>query len=246
MHPEAQNKLSTAEEALSAVKSGDNIFIGTACATPRTLIKKLESMHRSLFDIKLIHFLTDGSVLTEDSQFKTHYRHKVFFVGRDMRQAVNQGKAEYIPISLFQLSKLIDHQRLHFDVALLQVSLPDKTGHVSLGVSVDITKTALLHSKTVIAELNPNMPYTYGDSLIPLDQIDYLVQVDTPVIEYLHPPAGQAARRIARYVARIISDNSTLRIGLGRVPTHMLKHLKNRKNLRVHSDVITEPILELI
>ena len=246
MIQETHYRLSTPEQALSAIKSGDKIFIGTACATPRTLIQKLEGMHRLLFDVKLIHFLTDGSILNENGQPKTHYQHKVFFVGMDTREAIKLGQAEYIPISLYQLSHLIENKLLQLDVALVQVSPPDEHGYVSLGVSVDITKAAVLQAKTVIAELNPHMPYTFGDSLIPLDRIDHLVQVDAPVIEYLHPPVDEVAQRIARYVARIITDHSTLRIGLGRVPNHMLRHLTNRKNLSIHSDVITEPILELI
>ena len=159
-------------------------------------------------------------------------------------EAVKQGKAQYIPISIVQVPNLIKKDMVPIDVALIQVSLPDEHGFVSLGVSVDITKAAVLKAKTVIAGVNPNMPYTFGDSLIPIDRIDYLVPVDTPVIEYLHKPADDIAKQIARYVARIINDNSTLHIGLGRIPNEMLKYLTNRKNLGIRSDVITEPVME--
>jgi len=241
-----ENKLSTPEKALSIIKSGDRIFIGTACATPRMLIQKLESMHNLLFDLKLIHFLTDGSILIENGSPKTNFQHKVYFVGTDTLEAVKQGKAEYIPISIVQLADLIKKDLIEFDLAIIQVSLPDEHGYVSLGVSVDVTKLAVLKAKKVIAELNPNMPYTLGDSIIPLDRIDHLVEVDTPVIEYLHEPIDEVAKKIARYVARIISDNSTLNIGLGRIPNHMLKYLTNRKNLGIHSDVITDSVIDLI
>jgi len=241
-----ESKVSTPEEALASIKSGDSIFIGTACATPRQLIQILENMDKRLDDVKLIHFLTDGAISNENGNPKTKFQHKVFFVGTDTREAVKQGKAHYIPISIAQLPALIEKDMVPIDVALVQVSLPDEHGVVSLGVSVDITKSAVLKAKTVIAELNPNMPYTLGDSVISMDQIDYLVKVDTPVIEYLHEPADHVAKQIARYVARIISDNSTLHIGLGRIPNEMLKYLTNRKNIGIHSDVITEPVIDLI
>ncbi len=241
-----ERKLSTPEEALSTIKSGDKIFIGTACATPRMLIQTLERMDKRLDNVKLIHFLTDGAISIVDGIPKTRFQHKVFFVGSDTREAVKSGKAEYIPISIAHLPNLIQKEMVPIDVALIQVSLPDEHGFVSLGVSVDITRAAVLKAKTVIAELNPNMPYTLGDSIIPLDRIDRLVKVETPVIEYLHEPADAIAEQIARYVARIISDNSTLHVGLGQIPNEMLKYLTNRKNLGIHSDVITEPVLDLI
>ena len=241
-----ESKISKPEKALSVVKSGDRIFVGTACATPRLLIQTLEGMKKRLDDVKLIHFLTDGAIPLKDGVPETKFQHIVFFVGTDTREAVKQGKAQYIPISIVQVPNLIEKDMVPIDVALIQVSLPDEHGFVSLGVSVDITKAAVLKAKTVIAEVNPNMPYTFGDSLIPIDQIDYLVPVDTPVIEYLHKPADDIAKQIARYVARIINDNSTLHIGLGRIPNEMLKYLTNRKNLGIRSDVITEPVVDLI
>jgi RimJ/RimL family protein N-acetyltransferase len=132
------------------------------------------------------------------------------------------------------------------DVALVQVAPPDPDGTCSLGVSVDVTQAAALASRTVIAEVNPSMPRTRGDSRIPLDRIDRIVEVDAPVIEYLHAPADGVAEQIARYVARLIDDGSTLQVGLGRVPNQMLPHLTNRRDLAIHSDVITEPVVDLV
>ena len=240
------DRMKTAEEAVAAVKSGDRVFIGTACATPRALIHGLEARGDGLFDVKLIHFLTDGAIPMENGLPKTRFQHKVFFVGSDTREAIKQGKAQYIPISIAHLPRLIDSENIPINVALIQVSPPDDNGFVSLGVSVDITRATVLKAKMVIAEVNPNMPYTQGDSLIPVDRIDAFVAVNTPVIEYLHKPADAIGEQIARYVARIIHDNSTLHTGIGRIPNEMLKYLTNRKNLSIHSDVITEPVIDLI
>jgi acyl-CoA hydrolase/GNAT superfamily N-acetyltransferase len=240
------DKMKTADEAVLSVKSGDNVFIGTACATPRTLIQALEATESSLFDVKLIHFLTDGAIPLENGIPKTRFKHKVFFVGTDTREAIKQGKAQYIPISIAHLPRLINNETIPISVAMIQVSPPDANGYVSLGVSVDVTRAAVLKAKTVIAEVNPNMPYTHGNSLIPMNRIDAFVKVKTPLIEYLHKPADAIGERIARYVARIIHDNSTLHTGIGRIPNEMLKYLTNRKKLSIHSDVITEPVIDLI
>ncbi|HVN71225.1 MAG TPA: GNAT family N-acetyltransferase [Desulfomonilia bacterium] len=242
-----RGKITTPEEALSVIKSGDKIFVGTACATPRTLMMALEGLNTRLDDVQLFHFLTGGAIPKKDGVPYTRYHHKSFFVGTDNREIVNKGSAEYVPISLPQACALINNGRMIPDVALIQVTLPDEYGHVSLGVSVDITKIAVEKAGTVIAEINPNMPWTIGDTFIPVDRIDHMVLVDTPVTEYVHPRVVDAiSEKIARYVARIIEDGSTLQIGLGRVPNEMLKYLTNRKHLGIHSDVITDPVINLI
>jgi len=240
------DKMQTPEQAVSIVKSGDSVFIGTACATPVRLIEALEARGSSLYDVKLVHFLTDGAVPMVNGRPKTSFQHKVFFVGEDTREAMKQGMAQYIPISIAQVPRLIMNETIPVNVAFVQVSLPDDNGFVSLGVSVDITRAAVLKAKTVIAEINPNMPYTLGNSLIPVDRINAFVAVDTPVIEYLYKSADSICKQIARYVARIIHNHSTIHIGIGPIPNLMLKHLTNRKNLSIHSDVITESVVDLI
>jgi acyl-CoA hydrolase/L-amino acid N-acyltransferase YncA len=238
-------RLSSATEALSGIRSGDHIFLGTACATPRLLIHALENAKQKLPDIQIFHFLTDGAIPIKDGQPATRFQHKVFFVGADCREAVKQGKADYIPISIAQVPRLIKRGQIPIDVAMIQTSLPDESGHVSLGVSVDVTYAAVQHATTVIAEINPHMPRTSGDSLIPTSKINHFVWSDSPVIEYIHPAADAVAQQIARYVATIIDDGSTLQIGLGRIPNEMLKYLANRRDLGIHSDVITDPIINL-
>lgn len=242
----SKNNTTTPEEAVSLVQSGDRIFVGTACATPRALIQALETGEHYLQDVQMFHFLTDGAASFSEGMPATKFQHKVFFVGTDMREIVKQGKADYIPISIAQVPGLIKNGRIPIDVALVQVSLPDEHGYVSLGVSVDITRAAVMKAKKVIAEINPNMPRTLGDTFIPVERFDQMVQIDTPVIEYVHAPADAVAEQIARYVARIVDDGATLQIGLGRIPNEMLKYLTERRNLGIHSDVITDAVIDLI
>lgn len=241
-----ERKLKTPAEAVAMVKSGDQIYLGTGCATPRVLARALELHKGDLANITLFHFLTDGALPHDRETARTRFQHRCFFVGMDVRAAVKQRQADYIPISIAQVPKLIGSGRLAADVAFVQVSPPDHHGYVSLGVSVDITRAVALAAKTVIAEINPHMPRTLGDSFLHLDQIHGLVPVDEPIIEYTHPPADAVAQQIARYAARIIDNNSTLQIGLGRIPNEMIKHLTDRQNLGIHSDVITDPIVDLI
>ena len=241
-----EEKITTPEDALSTVRSGDKIFVGTACATPRKLVETLEASMGHLDDVQLCHFLTDGACPIDEKLESTRFDHKLFFVGTDCREMTRQGKAHYVPLSISQLPRLIENRTIPIDVALIQVSPPDEHGYVSLGVSVDITLAAVRNARKVIAEVNPNMPYTYGESQIPLDRLDRIVKVETPVIEYLHDPADEVTTQIARYISRIIDDSSTLQIGLGQIPNEMLKYIDHKRSLGIHSDVITEPIIDLI
>lgn len=239
-------KYVSALEAVRSIRPGSKVFVGTACATPLTLVHALETMDHPPTDLELFHFLTTGMVPLVDGVPRSRFRHRSFFVGSDMAELVNSGRAEYVPLSLTQIPPLIENGRIRTDVALIQVSPPDRMGYVSLGVSVDITMTVVQHARRIIAEVNPHMPRTAGDSLVHTDMIEQFVAVDTPVIEYQHEPAHDVASRIACYVAEIIEDGSTLQVGLGRIPNETLKFLTNRMDLGIHSDVITDTLLDLI
>ena len=191
-----------------------------------------------------MHFLTDRFGAGDPPH--TNYRHRVFYVGRDVRALLDSGLVEYLPLSLADAPRLFRNGQIPLDVALIQVAPPDPNGTCSLGISVDVTKAAALAARTVIAEVNPAMPRTAGDSRIPVDHIAHFVEVETPLVEYIHDSAGEVAEQIARYVARLIDDRSTLQVGLGRVANQMLAHLTNRRELAVHSDVITEPVVDLV
>jgi acyl-CoA hydrolase/RimJ/RimL family protein N-acetyltransferase len=233
-----------AAEAVSLVRPGDRVFVGTACATPRTLLEALERRRDPPAGVVLIHFLTDR--VGVDDPPVTIYRHRVFYVGADVRALLGSASVEYVPLSLTDLPRLLQNGRLPLDVAMVQVAPPDPDGTCSLGVSVDVTHAAALAARTVIAEISPAMPRTCGETRIPVERIDHFVEVETPVTEYVHPPADGVAEQIARYVARLIDDGCTLQVGLGRVPNQMLAHLTNRHGLAIHSDVITEPVADLV
>jgi acyl-CoA hydrolase len=216
------NKLLSAEAAVEVVKPGHRVFIGTACAAPFTLIEALERRKPTPPDVELFHFLTSGlEPLWVDR--KSAYRHRCFFVGSDVRALVHSGQAEYVPISLTQIPHLTANGRITTDVAFVQVSPPDAHGFVSLGISVDIAMSILRYAKTIVAEVNPFMPRTLGDTFLHADRIDRFVRVERPLVEYVHQPADAVAERIARYVAEIIEDGATLHVDLGRIPNETLK-----------------------
>ena len=234
------------DQALSIIKPGDRIFAGTACATPRLLMHALENKSHEVHDVQLFSFLTSGAVPQMSEHEHTGLHHVIFFVGSDHHEVLKAGNVHYAPVSLALIPELIKKGTLSLDAAFIQVSPPDNQGYVSLGVSVDTTMAAAVYADKVIAEVNPNMPYTYGESRIPLQKIDACVMIDAPVIEYVHSLNDTISDRIARYISSIIEDHSTLQIGLGRVPNEMLKYLKKSRNLGIHSDLITDPVVDLI
>ncbi len=236
----------SAEEAVAAVRPGARVFVGSACATPRTLLAALEARVDEPAGVELVHFLTDGAAGLRADGRGSAFRHRTWYVGSDMRELARAGGVEYAPISVGEVPHLIEAGRIGFDVAFVQVAPPDESGQCSLGVSVDVTRAAALAADRIVAEVNPAMPRSGPESTIPLDRIGALVAVDTPVIEYVHPDVGPVAERIARYVARLIPDGATLQVGLGRIPNEMLRYLEERRGLRVHSDVITDGILDLV
>lgn len=228
----------TAEQAVALVEPGDRVFIGSACAVPRTLLAALEARRPAVPGVRLVHFLADGT--------GSRYPQEVFFVGSELRGRVEAGVVDYVPLSSADLPALIAGGQHRVDVALIQVAPPDAAGECSLGVSVDVTLAAALAARIVIAEINPLMPHTGPSSTIPLDRIAATVTVDGPIAEYVHQAVGEAARMIAPYVARLVPDGATLQIGLGRVPSEMLQHLRGRRDLRVHSDAVTDGLVDLL
>jgi acyl-CoA hydrolase/RimJ/RimL family protein N-acetyltransferase len=243
---EVDPKLISAQRALAAIRAGSRVYIGTGCAAPRSLLARLEAMEPGPADLEFVSFLTTSALPQVGDSPQTRYRHRAFFVGSEVRGLAGSGQLDYVPISLEEIPRLLTSGRLPIDVALLQVSPPDARGFVSLGVSVDLAPAILSVAGTVIAEINPAMPRTHGESFVHLSRFDALVTVDSPVAEYVHPEIGEVAERVARYIASIIDDGSTLQVGLGRVPNEALRHLKDRRDLGIHSDVITDGVLDLV
>ena len=235
----------TAGEAVRVIRPGDRVFVGSACATPRALLRALEELPVPIPGVTLVHALTDRVGIGAPP--RTAYLHRVFYAGRDIRDLASSGLIDYVPISLADVPSDV-HRR------------PPASGRRTRAGRVRPTTTAPAASASpstspgrrcwppacVIAEVNPAMPRTRGDSRIPIDRITHVVDVNTPVIEYVHDPATGVAEQIARYVARLVDDHATLQVGLGRVPDEMLRHLHRRRDLSVHSDVITDAVVDLV
>ncbi len=240
-----RERLRSADDAVADIRSGARVFVGSACGTPRTLLAALAARTDAPASVELLHFLTDGA-RTPGADGDDPFRHRTWYVGSDMREQARRGRLDYVPMSLGDVPGLLNAGRIGVDVAFVQVAPPDAAGQCSLGVSVDVTRAAALSAGRIVAEVNPQMPHTGEGSTIPAERIDAFVEVDHPVIEYVHPPVGPAAAQIARYVARLIGDGATLQVGLGRVPTELLRHLDERTGLRIHSDVVTDPVVDLV
>ena len=233
----------TAAQAVELIRPGDRVWVGSACGSPRTTLAALNDLPVPLPGVRLVHFLATG--IMRDAG--TPYPQEVFFVGSELRGQIGGGVVDYVPVSLPEVPSLIERGQHRIDVAIVQVAPPDEHGMCSLGVSVDVTLAAALRARTVIAEINPAMPRTGPATGLPADRVDAFVEVEPEIFEYRHPPVlGDAAESIALYVARLVPDGATLQIGLGRVPNAMLRHLSGRRELRVHSDVITDGLVDLL
>lgn len=242
------DKVTTAALALGHIRDGDHVFVGTGCATPLTLLQTLETLPMVPADLELLHFFTIKAFDHDaQGQSTTRFKHRTFFVGADMRAAVKQGLVEYVPISVARVPEMMALGRIPVEVALIQVTPPDEFGYVSLGISVDIIPAAVARARLVIAEVNPAMPRSMGDSTLHVSRIHHLVPVDTPIMEFVPKPSQEDnVQRIARYIAGIIEDGSTLQIGLGQLAHEALQYLTDRKDLGVHSDVISDAIFPLL
>ncbi len=242
------DKVCDAARAVAEIRNGEHVFVGTGCAAPRALVQALERMPSPPADVEMLHFFTIKAFDHDEAgNSTTRFRHRSFFVGSDMRAAIKQGLVDYVPMSVARVPEMMALGRIPVDVALIQVSLPDAFGYVSLGVSVDIIPAAIARARLVIAEVNPNMPRSMGDSTLHISRIHHLVPVDTPVTPFERIPVQEEnVQRIARYIAGIIDDGSTLQIGLGEVAHEALQYLTDRKDLGVHSDLISDAIIPLL
>ena len=236
----------TVDEAVARIRPGERVFVGTGGATPLMLLRALERLDHHPAGVRLVHLLLSGDLPEAYRRGVSAYRHEILFVGSGDRELVRAGRAEYIPVSLAEVPAMIADGRFPIDVALVQVRPPEADGTCSLGPSVDVTKAAVEHARRVIAEVNPRLPRACGETRVPMSGIDATVRTDAPVAEYVHEPIGALGGRIARYVARIIDDGSTLQVGVGRVANEMLRHLRNRRDLGIHSDVITDAVADLV
>ncbi len=243
-------KFAPEEEIFEHIHPGDRIFIGTACGEPQHLVNALvryvESKPDAFFDAEVLHVMTLGVAPYTQEKFKYNFRHNSFFIGSNTREAVNRGTADYTPVFLSNLPRLFYKNILPVDVALVQVSPPDTHGYLSLGISVDIVKAAVESAKIVIAQVNSYMPRVHGDTFIHMQCFDFLVPFDEPLLEYEEKVPDDIAGRIGKYAARIIEDGDTLQVGYGGIPEALLAELNEKKNLGIHTELLSDGVAELM
>lgn len=234
------------EDILRIVKPGSRIFIGSGAAEPQTLVKVLIEKGKSIPDHETINLIELGTTPYAEAMLSRPFHQNAFFIGANVRDAVNEGRAEYTPIFMSELPWYVRSGRLRIDVAFIQVAPPDNYGFCSLGVSVDVVKVAAECAETVIAEVNAQMPRTLGDCFIHLKDIDHIVESDLPLPAWVPPEPDEVARRIGQNVARLIGDGATIQAGIGMIPNAILAHLKDKKNLGVHTEMFSDGLIDLV
>ncbi|HNY66326.1 MAG TPA: GNAT family N-acetyltransferase [Deltaproteobacteria bacterium] len=245
-HSTYESRLTDAGTALSRIRRGARVFIGSACGEPQLLVETLIEVSKNLADTEIIHFLDLGIAPYTDEKFDEHFRHNALFIGSSTRNAIKEGRADYTPIYLSEVPLLMERGRMHIDVALITVSPPDNNGYVSLGVSVDITKTAAEVAGYVVAEVNPNMPRTLGDSFLHVSQIDAFVENDVPLLQFVQKAPSDIAKSIGEQLADLIENESTIQMGVGRIPNSVFPYLMKKRDLGVHTETFTDGIIDLI
>jgi acyl-CoA hydrolase/GNAT superfamily N-acetyltransferase len=239
------NKLATAREAIALIRPGRRILIGSGAAEPVTLVDSLITHGVHLADNEIVHLLTLGPAPYVKPEFAHRFRHSAFFIGANVRAAVQEGRADFIPVFLSEIPALVRSRRVRVDVALIQTSPPDAHGYVSLGVAVDIVRAAVDTADLVLAEVNPNMPRTHGDSFLHVSRIDRLVPVETPLLELASEPPGEVEQAIGRHIATLIPNGATIQTGIGSIPDAVLASLAGHQDLGVHTEMLSDGIMRL-
>ncbi|QLH74283.1 MAG: GNAT family N-acetyltransferase [Methanomassiliicoccales archaeon] len=243
-----RSKICTAQEAVQHIKRGDTVFIGTACGEPQALVRAMVAEADSMADNEIIQTLSLGATPYADEKYSDQFRLNALFIGPGTRQAVNTGRADYTPIYLSEIEGLFERGAITIEVALIQVSPPDDDGNCSLGVSVDITKSAAEHADVVIAQVNENMPRTRGDSFIHVDEIDHLVDLTEPLLEWHQEREEdpEVLAKIGKHLSELVNDGSTIQIGYGTTPNAVLRYLRCKRDLGVHTEVFSDGLMQLV
>lgn len=239
-----RNKIVSAAEALGRVKSGDRVVIGHACGEPPTLVEALVARAHELRNVEVVHMVPMGPTKYAQPGMEASFRHNTFFVGTAVRKAAEEKRADFTPCFFSEVPRLFKSNILPVDVALIQVTPPDANGYCSLGVSADYTLPAAECAKTVIAQVNNQMPWT-GGARIAIDQINCIVEKDEPVIELQPPKIGEVERKIGENVATLIPNGATLQLGIGAIPDAVLRFLHDKKDLGIHSEMFSDGVVLL-
>ncbi|MBN1574884.1 MAG: GNAT family N-acetyltransferase [Deltaproteobacteria bacterium] len=243
-------KFVSEEDIFGHIHRGDRIFISTACGEPQylvsALIKYVEAHPKAVIDAEVYHVWTLGVAPYAGEKFKYNFRHNSFFIGHNTREAVNEGVADYTPIFLSEVPELLNKRMIQVDVAMIQTSPPDTHGYMSLGVSLDIVKAAAKSASVVISQVNSHMPRVHGDGFIHIEEVDFIVMKDEPLMEYEDEVPGEIAKKVGKYVARIINDGDTIQVGYGSLPNAIIENLENKKHLGVHTELLSDGIANLM
>jgi 4-hydroxybutyrate CoA-transferase len=233
-------------EAVAGIRSGDQIFVQAAAATPTELLEALVARAPELEDVSVVHMHAEGPGPHLAPEMEGHFRHRALFIGPNARRAINEGRAEYIPVFLSDTPHLFSRGLVPLDAAFIHVTPPDEHGFCSLGTSVDCTMAAVRAAKTVIAQVNPGVPRTLGSSFVHASEIDLAIEVNRP--PYMHDTGvpGETERRIAEYVADLIPDGATLQMGIGGIPSAVALALRDKHDLGVHTEMFTDVVVDLV
>ncbi|MBI2567493.1 MAG: GNAT family N-acetyltransferase [Candidatus Schekmanbacteria bacterium] len=240
------DRIRTAAEAVAVIRSGQRVFLGTGCGEPAGLVGALASRRHELADVTVVQLLSTAVAPHADPECLGSFLLQSFFITDSIRAALHEGRGDYVPISLSEIPRLFDSGQIALDAALIQVTPPDSRGWCSLGVSVDIVKAAAANARLVIAEVNQRLPRALGDAFVQLDDIDILVPVDRPLVEVARQPLGEAAERVASNAAALIPNGATLEVGIARIPHAILKHLGSRKDLGIHTEMLSDAVADLV
>ncbi|MBK6273756.1 MAG: acetyl-CoA hydrolase/transferase family protein [Saprospirales bacterium] len=236
----------SAKDALSIIKSNDRVFVHGSAMTPLFLLHALAKESQRLRNVELTFISVLGDIMVDKPEYENSFHLNCLFVSDSVRNAVNEGRADFLPVFLSDIPDLFKNDILPLDIALIQVSPPDKHGYCSLGVSVDIARAAVSTAKHIIAQVNPNVPRTHGDSMIHTDRIHSFVYAENPIHEVDYSAKlGNDELRIGKFIAELIEDGSTLQMGIGTIPDAVLKSLNNHKNLGVHTEMCSDGIINL-
>lgn len=240
------SKYVTAAEAVKVVKSNDRVYVQAAAATPSILTKALADRAAELRNVEVCHLHTEGNAPYANPDLADSFHVNSFFIGANVRHTLKAGNGSYTPVFLSELPHLFRKKVLLIDVAFIHVSPPDRHGYCSLGVSVEATVAAIENAKIVIAQVNPQMPRTFGDGILHESEIDYLVEVNEPIFGHEPMPFSKEEEKIGEYVASLIEDRSTLQMGIGSIPNAALSKLTNHKDLGLHTEMFSDGVIDLI
>ncbi|MCG8331366.1 MAG: 4-hydroxybutyrate CoA-transferase [Chitinophagales bacterium] len=236
---------SNAEEAVQIIKSGHRVFVHTAAATPVRLLEAMTARHNELRDVEIVSAHTEGPAPYAADEYAKSFKISAFFVGHNIRKAVQRGRAHYVPIFLSEIPALFRSGEMPLDVAMVTVSKPNAKGFCSLGCSVDISNAAIDNAKYVIAQVNPNMPFVHGNGILHMDKITHYIEVDEPLFELPINEPSAIERKIGENVAELIDDGATLQMGIGGIPNAVLHSLSGHRGLGIHSEMISDGIIPL-